>query len=106
MSVPSLYIRVSGKVLGRFSASQSQSLRDRGKCHAFHEVSEDRTAWRPASSLTEMFPLEPTIRPRAAPIFSEQAPPVVTPVTVPQEKWVYVESERRREEHQTRLPAQ
>lgn len=55
MSAKNMYVRVRGKVLGPFSHAQLSSLRDRGQFHSFHEVSEDRVAWRPASTLAGMF---------------------------------------------------
>ncbi|HEV3079921.1 MAG TPA: GYF domain-containing protein [Gemmataceae bacterium] len=54
-----LYIRVRGKVLGPFTLEDLRSLRDRGQFRRFHEISEDRRSWAPATSLGELFPSEP-----------------------------------------------
>jgi|GEM_PF-1473883 len=59
MSGKALYIRVRGKVLGPFSLEDLRSLRDRGQFRRFHEISEDRRSWAPATSLGELFPSEP-----------------------------------------------
>lgn len=49
------YVRVRGKVMGPFDIEQLRSLRSRGRFGRFHEVSEDRKTWQPASTLTELF---------------------------------------------------
>lgn len=56
MTATPLYIRSRGKVLGPFSSEQLQLLRDRGQLRRFHEVSQDRQTWVPATSLTDLFP--------------------------------------------------
>jgi S1-C subfamily serine protease len=52
------YVRVRGRVIGPFNLQQLKSLRDRGQFRRFHEVSGDRKAWRPASSISDVFPSE------------------------------------------------
>ena len=56
MDEKQLYVRVRGKVTGPFGLPQLKSLRDRGQFRRFHEVSEDRKSWTPASSILELFP--------------------------------------------------
>ncbi len=56
MDEKQLYVRVRGKVTGPFGLPQLKSLRDRGQFRRFHEVSEDRKSWAPASSIAELFP--------------------------------------------------
>jgi len=56
MDEKQLYVRVRGKVTGPFGFQQLKSLRDRGQFRRFHEVSEDRKSWTPASSIAELFP--------------------------------------------------
>src|SRR5229473_3028418 len=56
MNERQLYVRVRGKVTGPFGLQQLKSLRDRGQFRRFHEVSEDRRSWAPASSIQELFP--------------------------------------------------
>jgi S1-C subfamily serine protease len=52
------YIRVRGKVLGPFDVAQLRKQRDRGQLSRFHEISEDRITWVPASKIVELFPAE------------------------------------------------
>jgi S1-C subfamily serine protease len=49
------YVRVRGKVLGPFDLRQLRQQRDRGRLNRFHELSEDRVHWVPASSVAELF---------------------------------------------------
>jgi S1-C subfamily serine protease len=49
------FVRMRGRVIGPLQVQQLKSLRDRGQFRSFHEISEDRQAWRPASTLTEVF---------------------------------------------------
>jgi S1-C subfamily serine protease len=58
MSEARYYIRIRGKVLGPFDLAQLRRQRDRGQLSRFHEVSEDRITWMPASSLAELFPAD------------------------------------------------
>jgi hypothetical protein len=51
----SWYVRARGRVLGPFTWSQLQSLRDRGQLARFHEVSRDRQSWVGADSLAGLF---------------------------------------------------
>jgi hypothetical protein len=55
MAEKSYYIRIRGKVLGPFPLQKLQSLRDRGQLARFHELSEDRQSWQPASVLSALF---------------------------------------------------
>jgi S1-C subfamily serine protease len=55
MSERQWYVRMRGRVIGPLQMQQLRALRDRGQFRSFHEVSEDRQAWRPASTLTEVF---------------------------------------------------
>jgi S1-C subfamily serine protease len=50
------FVRDRGRVIGPFDQRQLKSLRDRGRFHRFHEISEDRSDWRSASSMVELFP--------------------------------------------------
>jgi hypothetical protein len=89
MSGTRLYVRVRGKVMGPFSLGQLQTLRDRGQFRSFHEVSEDRTGWRPASSLPGMFNGD---EPSAT-----AAPPAPRIPTAPaEEEWYYVASDGKK----------
>lgn len=54
------YLRLRGKISGPFSLTQLQALRARGQLGRFHEVSEDRQSWMPASSLSGLFAPEPS----------------------------------------------
>jgi S1-C subfamily serine protease len=58
MSDKLLYIRVRGKVQGPFTVDALRAMRDRGQFRRFHEVSEDRRSWAPATALNELFPSE------------------------------------------------
>jgi Domain of unknown function (DUF4190) len=49
------YLRARGRILGPFTWVQLESLRDRGKLMAYHEVSQDRRAWTAAASLSGLF---------------------------------------------------
>src|SRR5229473_4716393 len=53
-----LYVRIRGKVLGPFGFTQLKTLRERGQFRRFHEISEDRQNWVPASTLGDLFPGE------------------------------------------------
>lgn len=55
MSDKRYYVRVRGKVLGPFTLAQLGKMRDRGQFAKFHEVSEDRKTWQPASALSDLF---------------------------------------------------
>ena len=50
------FIRIRGKVLGPFDMVQLRRQRERGQVSRFHEISEDRITWVPASSLVDLFP--------------------------------------------------
>ena len=59
---PQYYVRIRGKVLGPFALTQLQAMKQRGALSPFHEVSENRTTWAPASSLLDVFgPLPQTV---------------------------------------------
>ncbi len=49
------FVRAKGRTLGPFSWAQLESLRDRGQLAQFHEVSQDKRTWVPASTLGELF---------------------------------------------------
>ena len=49
------YVRIRGKVVGPFPVEQLESLRDRNRLQADHEVSNDRRQWRPASQIPGLF---------------------------------------------------
>jgi hypothetical protein len=55
MSEKRWFIRVRGRVLGPFNRQQLRTLRERGQFHPFHEISEDRKRWLPASGVAEFF---------------------------------------------------
>jgi S1-C subfamily serine protease len=56
MGQQSFYIRNRGKVTGPFTLQQLKSLRNRGQLGRFHELSEDRQTWAPASAYAQLFP--------------------------------------------------
>ncbi|HEX5272568.1 MAG TPA: GYF domain-containing protein [Gemmataceae bacterium] len=66
MSAAQYYVRIRGKVLGPFDLTQLRRQRDRGQLSRFHEVSEDRVTWVPASSLGELFPADGAASPPVA----------------------------------------
>jgi S1-C subfamily serine protease len=49
------FVRARGRTLGPFSWAQLESLRDRGQLAQFHELSQDKRTWVPASTLHELF---------------------------------------------------
>jgi hypothetical protein len=49
------YLRVRGRILGPFSVEKLRSLRTRGQFSRIHEISTDRRAWSPASSIDHLF---------------------------------------------------
>lgn len=49
------YTRAKGKVLGPFSWSQLEAMRNRGQLSRFHELSQDRRDWISAGSLADLF---------------------------------------------------
>jgi hypothetical protein len=49
------YTRAKGKVLGPFSWSQLEAMRNRGQLSRFHELSQDRRDWISAGSLVDLF---------------------------------------------------
>ena len=49
------FMRARGRILGPFTWSQLQSLRDRGQLAQFHEVSQDKQTWLGAANLGELF---------------------------------------------------
>jgi hypothetical protein len=55
MQTQGFYIRIRGKVTGPFSFEQLKALRDRGQLRRFHELSQDRQAWAPASAVDQLF---------------------------------------------------
>jgi GYF domain 2 len=55
MQKQSFYIRIRGKVTGPFGFEQLKSLRNRGQLRRFHELSEDRQTWVPASAIAQLF---------------------------------------------------
>ena len=89
------FIRLRGNVLGPYTLSQLQALKAQGKLSGFHEVSEDRAEWVPASSLTELF------APAQAASTHIQEAPVATPVRQPDSpaaageptRWLYMDDE-------------
>ncbi len=50
-----LYIRVRGRVLGRYDTAKLQSLAKRGQLSRMHEVSPDSINWVPASEYPKLF---------------------------------------------------
>jgi TM2 domain-containing membrane protein YozV len=68
MSEKHYFVRVRGKIRGPFDVPQLRSMRDRGQFSSFHEVSEDRKLWMPATVVMEVFaPLARVTGPTAPP---------------------------------------
>jgi S1-C subfamily serine protease len=78
------YVRARGRILGPFSWSQLQGLRDRGQLVGFHEVSRDKQNWSGAASLTELFGAATSAAPGGSHAVSSVS--VATPVA---EDWYY-----------------
>jgi S1-C subfamily serine protease len=78
------YVRARGRILGPFSWSQLQGLRDRGQLVGFHEVSRDKQNWTGAASLTRLFGPASSAAPVVSPAASSVS--VATPVA---EDWYY-----------------
>src|SRR5437868_169379 len=76
--------------MGPFSPGRLQEMRDRGQFRAFHEVSEDRASWRPASSLSGFFAPELA----AAPAAVAPAPRPVPP-PAQEENWFFVDASNK-----------
>jgi hypothetical protein len=91
------YVRVRGKVTGPFGLGQLKSLRDRGQFRRFHEISEDKKSWVPASTISDLFPeVESRKRPEpephiaAAPVASTVRVGAVEPAASTPE-WFYID---------------
>jgi S1-C subfamily serine protease len=80
MSDKRLYVRIRGKILGPFDLKQLQLQRDRGQLGRFHEISENRVSWKPASTVPELFPVE--TEPRATPKEGVELIAAVTPASL------------------------
>jgi hypothetical protein len=103
-----LYVRIRGKVLGPFGFTQLKTLRDRGQFRRFHEVSEDRKNWVPASTLSDLFPGEEAMVETDGHLREEpsaQADVSLEPVipsqkeSAPQQspaEWYYIDSDEKR----------
>lgn len=92
-----LYVRAKGRVLGPFTLAQLKTLRDRGQLRRFHEVSEDRSAWRPASTLAQLFAEERPTGPAAEAAYSlakldAARPADAVPIVVEAADWYYVDA--------------
>jgi len=93
MPEQSYFIRIRGKVMGPFGMDQLRSLRDRGQFRGFHEFSEDRRTWQPATGLTDLFANGSGGASNAA--FTAAPPAPVTPMA--QEEWYYVDAAGRKQ---------
>src|SRR5262245_18936765 len=58
------YVRIQGRITGPFNQVHLQDMRAKGKLHKFHEISVDKTNWYSASEFVDLFPEDPTLRPK------------------------------------------
>jgi hypothetical protein len=98
MSEKSWYVRMRGRVIGPLQLQQLKSLRDRGQFRSFHEVSDDKRAWRPASTLTDVFAVVSTEESQAAYVLAEPKAAAEKPdVHQPADLWFYVAKSGKQE---------
>jgi S1-C subfamily serine protease len=83
------YMRARGRVLGPFTRTQLESMRDRGQLSQFHEVSQDKRMWVSASTVEGLFGSNPA----SLPIREDFGPANAQPSTAPRQDWFYTERE-------------
>ncbi len=90
MSQTNYYVRLGMQLMGPFSLDQLRALKDRGRLQPFHSISTDGRTWQPASTLTELFPPEPSpASANPAPSVAPGAPAAVGPE---QDAWYYLDA--------------
>jgi hypothetical protein len=90
MSQTNYYVRLGMQLMGPFSLDQLRVLKDRGRLQPFHSISTDGRTWQPASTLTELFPPEPSpASANPAPSVAPGAPAAVGPE---QDTWYYLDA--------------
>jgi hypothetical protein len=90
MSQTNYYVRLGMQLMGPFSLDQLRALKDRGRLQPFHSISTDGRTWQPASTLTELFPPEPSpASANPAPSVAPGAPAAVGPE---QDTWYYLDA--------------
>src|SRR5438270_13529204 len=81
----SWYMRTRGRVLGPFSWSQLESLRDRGQLSQFHELSQDRQVWVNAATRAALF----GDRSGSMTVVEGHVPRNAVPSSTPAQEWFY-----------------
>jgi hypothetical protein len=90
MSQTNYYVRLGMQLMGPFSLDQLRALKDRGRLQPFHSISTDGRTWQPASTLTELFPPEPS--PASANPAPSVAPGASAAVGPEQDTWYYLDA--------------